>query len=166
MLKCISTPEVQKWGAETHLDAEEMKRKQDIGLSRGGKNTKIHALVDGLGNPIRLIFTGGEIHYSKKAVPLLKGFEIAGNAVLGDKAFGTVEVLTYIREHGAEVVIPPKSNAINPWNCDFHRYKERHLVECFFNKLKHFRRIATRYDKLSTMFQAFVYLAAIMIWLL
>jgi len=147
------------------LTAEEMTKKQDIGLSRGGKNTKIHALVDGLGNPIRLIFTGGEVHDSKEAVPLLEGFEIAGSAVLGDKAFGTVEILTYIRGHGAEVVIPPKSNTVEPWNCDFYHYKERHLVECFFNKLKHFRRVATRYDKLSAMFQAFTYLACIMIWL-
>ena len=157
---------MQKGGAEALLDAEEMKRKHDIGLSRGGKNTKIHALVDGLGNPIRLIFTGGEVHDSKEAVSLLEGLEIAGSAVLGDKAFGTVEVLTYIRGRGAEVVIPPKSNAVNPWACDFYHYKERHLVECFFNKLKHFRRVATRYDKLSTMFQAFVLLASIIIWLL
>lgn len=147
------------------MTAEEMKRKQDIGLSRGGKNTKIHALVDGLGNPIHLIFTGGEVHDSKEGVPLLEGFDLAGSAVLGDKAFGTTEILTYIRQHHGTVVIPPRSNASKPWDCDFHHYKERHLVECFFNKLKHFRRVATRYDKLSTMFQAFVYLACIMIWL-
>ena len=142
-----------------------MMKKQDIGLSRGGKNTKIHALVEGLGNPVRLIFTGGEVHDSKEAIPLLEGFDIAGSAILGDKAFGTIEILAYIRNHGGEVVIPPKSNAKEPWDCDYHRYKERHLAECFFNKLKHFRRVATRYNKLSSMFQAFVYLACIMIWL-
>jgi transposase len=142
-----------------------MKKKQDIGLSCGGKNTKIHAVVDGLGNPIRLIFTSGEVHDSKQGIPLLDGFDLSNSAVLGDKAFGTVEILTYIRSAGAEVVIPPKSNAKNPWECDYYRYKERHLVECFFNKIKHFRRIATRYDKLSSMFQAFVYLASIMLWL-
>lgn len=142
-----------------------MKKKQDIGLSRGGKNTKIHAVVDGLGNPVRLIFTSGEVSDSKQALPLLEGFELAGCAVLGDKAYGTVAILTYIREHDGIVVIPPKSNAKEPWDCDFYRYKERHLVECFFNKLKHFRRIATRYDKLTSMFQAFAFLASIMIWL-
>lgn len=135
-------------------------------MSRGGKNTKIHALVDGLGNPIRLIFTSGEVHDSKEAVPLLEGLEFSGSTVLGDKAFGTVEILTYIRGNNGTAVIPPKSNATDPWVCDFYRYKERHLVECFFNKLKHFRRIATRYDKLSSMFQAFVFLACIMLWLL
>ena len=142
-----------------------MKKKQDIGTSRGGKNTKIHAVVDGLGNPIRLIFTSGEVHDSKQGIPLLRGFDITNSAILGDKAFGTVEILTYIRNSGGEVVIPPKSNAVDPWEVDYSRYKERHLVECFFNKIKHFRRIATRYDKLSSMFQAFVYLAAIMLWL-
>ena len=142
-----------------------MKKKQDIGVSRGGKTTKIHALVDGLGNPIRLIFTGGEVNDSKKGVPLLEGFDINGTAVLGDKALGTVEIRTYIQDNGGIVVIPPKSNAIDPWECDFHYYKERHIVEVFFNKLKHYRRIATRYDKLGTMFQAFVFLACIMIWL-
>jgi transposase len=142
-----------------------MTKKQDIGLSRGGKNTKIHALVDGLGNPIRLIFTSGEVHDSIEGVPLLEGFNLSDSAVLGDKAFGTVEILTYIRSQGGTVIIPPKSNTRKPWECDYYRYKERHLVECFFNKLKHYRRIATRYDKLSTMFQAFVYLACIMIWL-
>jgi transposase len=134
------------------LTPEEMVKAQDIGVSRGGKNTKIHALVDVLGNPVRLIFTGGEVHDSKEGVPLLKGFDLNGNAVLGDKAFGTVEILTYIRTNGGMVVIPPKSNTSNPWDCDFHHYKERHVVECFFNKLKHFRRVATRYDKLSSMF--------------
>ncbi len=147
------------------MTAEEMKKKQDIGLSRGGKNTKVHALVDGLGNPIRLIFTSGEVHDSKEGVNLLEGFNLAQSAVLGDKAFGTVEILTYIRNQGGEAVIPPKSNTKEPWDCDYCHYKERHLVECFFNKLKHFRAVATRYSKLSSMFQAFTYLAAIMIWL-
>ena len=83
---------------------------------------------------------------------------------------GFSSVLRYnfsgMQDNNGEAVIPPKSNATNPWDCDFYHYKERHLVECFFNKLKHFRRVATRYDKLATMFQAFTYLACIMIWLL
>lgn len=70
------------------------------------------------------------------------------------------------REHEATVVIPPKSNAKEPWPVDYCLYKERHLVECFFQKIKWFRRVATRYDKLDKSFLAFVYMAAIMIWLL
>lgn len=61
----------------------------------------------------------------------------------------------------ATYTIPPKTNVSNPWKCNFHVYKERHLVECFFNKLKHFRRVATRYDKLAASFMAFTYIAAI-----
>ena len=85
--------------------------------------------------------------------------DIAGSNLLGDKAYGTKEILAYIDNHGATVVIPPKSNAKEP-------HKERHLVECFFQKIKWFRRVATRYDKLDKSFLAFVYMAAIMIWLL
>ena len=106
----------KKGATEVGLTSEEMKKQEDIGLSRGGKNTKIHALVDGLGNPIRLIFTSGEVHDSKKAVPLLEGLELAVSAVLGDKAFGIVEILSYIRENNGMVVIPPKSNAADPWD--------------------------------------------------
>ena len=72
----------------------------------------------------------------------------------------------YIQEHGATVVIPPKSNTKQPWAVDYYLYKERHLVECFFQKIKWFRRVATRFDKLDKSFLAFVYMAAIMIWLL
>ncbi len=66
---------------------------------------------------------------------------------------------------GASYCIPPKSNEKNPWDCDWWLYKERHLVECFFQKLKQFRRVATRYDKLAKRFLAFVQLACIMVWL-
>lgn len=83
--------------------------------------------------------------------------------MLADKAYGTKEILDYIQIRDGEYTIPPKSNATTPWRCDWWVYKERHLVECFFLKLKNFRRIATRYDKLATSFLAFVYLAAIFI---
>ncbi len=79
---------------------------------------------------------------------------------MGDKAYGSKKIRDYITEHGATYAIPPK-----PWVCDWWQYKERHLVECFFNKLKHFRRVATRYDKLISRFKTFVYLASIMILL-
>jgi transposase len=84
---------------------------------------------------------------------------------MGDKAYASKEIRDYITQHGATYAIPPKSNASNPWECDWWQYKERHLVECFFNKLKHFRRVATRYDKLIQRFKTFVYLAAVMILL-
>jgi transposase len=82
---------------------------------------------------------------------------------LGDKAYGTVAIREYITAHKASYTIPPKANTLKPWECDYYVYKERHLVECFFNKIKHFRRVATRYDKLATSFMAFAYIAAIFI---
>ncbi len=138
---------------------------QDIGVSRGGKNTKIHALVDGIGNPVKLFFTGGNVHDSAVAIDILSSVEISGSVVMGDKAYGSKEIRDYITEHGATYAIPPKANNPDPWDCDWWQYKERHLVECFFNKLKHFRRIATRYDKLISRFKTFTFLAAVMILL-
>lgn len=100
------------------------------------------------------------------AIELMNKTDIAGSNLLGDKAYGTKEILAYIGEQGATAVIPPKSNAKDPWQVDYCLYKERHLVECFFQKIKWFRCVATRYDKLDKSFLAFVYMAAIMIWLL
>jgi len=92
--------------------------------------------------------------------------DIVGSNLLGDKTYGTKEILAYIEEHGATVVIPPKSNSKEPWPVDYYLYKERHPAEYFFQKVKWFRRIVTRYDKLDKSFLVFVYIAAIMIWLL
>ena len=103
---------------------------------------------------------------SKPFLELMNKIDIEGSNVLGDKAYGTKEIRTYIKEHGAVVVIPPKSNTKDPWEVDYCLYKECHLVECFFQKIKWFRRIATRYDKLDKSFLSFVYMAACMIWLL
>ena len=122
--------------------------------------------MDGLGNPVVFLLSPGNDHDSVHAVELMEMTDITGANMLGDKAYGTKEILAYIKEHGASVVIPPKRNAKEPWEVDYYLYKERHLVECFFQKIKWFRRVATRYDKLDKSFLAFVYMAAIMIWLL
>ena len=112
------------------------------------------------------LLSPGNDHDSVHAVELMEMTDITGVNMLGDKAYGTKEILAYIKEQGATVVIPPKSNAKEPWEVDYYLYKERHLVERFFQKIKWFRRIATRYDKLDKSVLAFVYMAAIMIWLL
>ena len=137
-----------------------------VGRTKGGLNTKIHAIVDGLGNPVAFLLSPGNDNDSTHAIELMKKTDIAGGNLLGDKAYGTKDILAYIQKHGATVVIPPKSNTKEPWPVDYFLYKERHLVECFFQKIKWFRRVATRYDKLDVSFLAFVYMAAIMIWLL
>jgi transposase len=122
-------------------------------------------VVDALGNPIRLYFTGGNINDCKVAEDVLSGVDISGSIVMGDKAYGTQKIRDYITSHGATYAIPPKANTIEPWECDWWQYKERHLVECFFNKLKQFRRVATRYDKSLAHFKSFTFLASIMILL-
>lgn len=107
------------------------------------------------------MLTGGQAHDSKAAIEILSELEISGSNILGDKAYGTAKIREYITKHNAEYTIPPRENNPNPWFCDFWLYKERHLVECFFNKIKAFRRVATRYDKLASSFLAFVYVASI-----
>ena len=136
-----------------------------VGLTKGGLNTKLHAIVDGIGRPVVLLLSPGNDHDSTHAIELMERTSIENSNVLGDKAYGTNDILTYIKGHGANVVIPPKSNAKEPWDIDYCLYKERHFVECFFQKIKWFRRVATRYDKLDKSFLAFVTMAAIMIWL-
>ena len=137
-----------------------------VGRTKGGLNTKIHAIVDGLGNPVAFLLSPGNENDSTHAIELMRMIDIADSNLLADKAYGTKGILAYIKEHGATVVIPPKSNTKEPWEVDYCLYKERHLVECFFQKIKWFRRVATRYDKIDKSFLAFVYIAAIMIWLL
>lgn len=121
--------------------------------------------MDGLGNPVYFQLTGGNIHDATVAIDMLSRLDISDSTILADKAYGTNEILDYIQLQDGDDVIPPKSNTRNPWRCDWVLYKERHLVECFFLKLKQFRRVATRYDKLASSFLAFVYIAAIAILL-
>ena len=86
-----------------------------VGRTKGGLNTKIHAIVDGLGNPVAFLLSPGNENDSTHAIELMSMTDIAGSNLLGDKAYGTKEILAYIREQGAVVVIPPKSNAKEPW---------------------------------------------------
>jgi transposase len=99
------------------------------------------------------------------AVDVLSHVSLAGRMVIADRGYDTDEILVYIEDQDAKHTIPPKTSRLYQRKCDWWIYKERHLVECFFNKLKHFRRVATRYDKLSQSFFAFVLLASISILL-
>ncbi|WP_141506244.1 IS5 family transposase [Paenibacillus luteus] len=146
-------------GAKKKVEGHEVN--QHIGISRGGKTTKIHTVVDGLGNPIAFLLTGGQVYDTVPVMDLLQTLDITGSHILGDKAYGSETVRNWITAKQASYTIPPKANSQNPWKVDWYRYKERHLVECFFNKIKHFRRVATRYDKLAKSFLSFVYVAAI-----
>jgi transposase len=90
--------------------------------------------------------------------------DFAATHVIADKAYDTNQFRAFLAFR-SEAVIPSRGSRVEPIRHDEHRYKERHLVECFINKIKHFRRVATRYDKTIVSFLGFVTIAAFMIWL-
>lgn len=112
---------------------------------------------------MRLVLTGGEAHEAPQATALLKGFEV--EQVLGDKAYDSDVILQEVDAMGAEAVIPPRVNRLEPRTFDQELYKERHLVECFIGKIKQFRRCFSRFDKLARNFLSFLQFASILIWL-
>lgn len=127
-------------------------------------STKIHAIVDALGNPIGFHLTPGQAHDLDGADKLLPGIE--AEKVLADKAYDANErVIKPLIEAGKEPVIPPKSNRNDQRHYDGELYKARSLIENFFCRIKQFRAIATRYDKTACNFLAAIQLVASIIWL-
>ena len=134
-----------------------------MGKSRGGLTTKIHAAVDALGNPVRLLLTPGQASEYGQAEALLDGFTPC--QVLADKGYDSDAFVESIKAVGAEAVIPSRNNRLQPRPLDRHVYKDRNLVERFFQKLKQFRRIATRYERLAKNYQSMLSLVSAVIWL-
>ena len=112
---------------------------------------------------MRLIASPGQRNDIAFAHDLVNGFQ--SGATIADKAYDADHLIDSIDSRGAEAVIPPKRNRKEQRQYDADLYKERNIIERFFNKLKQFRRVATRYDKLLANFMGFVKLAAISIWL-
>jgi transposase len=125
--------------------------------------TKIHAIVDALGNPVAFSLTGGQVHDIGQAHPLLA--KVKPKALLADKAYDANALIETLESRKITPVIPSKSNRIEPRDTDYALYRERNLVERFFNIIKHFRGIATRYDKLANTFLGAIHLIAAVIWL-
>ena len=125
--------------------------------------TKIHMLADSLGRPLRFILTGGQAHDIVTAPALLDGMD--GAAVIADKAYDSNALRQIIADAGMLAVIPSKRLRKVPIPHDAILYKARNRIERCFNKLKHFRRFATRFDRRAIHFLAFIHLAATMIWM-
>ncbi len=138
---------------------------QAIGMSRGGKTSKIHMVVDGCGLPVFFTVTGGNIHDSSVAEHLLDSspdFEV----IIADKGYDKELLREKIRAKGSEPMIPRKINSkMGNDDMDWHLYKHRHLVENQFAKLKQYRAIATRFDKLKRNFESSVAIACAVQWL-
>ena len=136
---------------------------QATGITRGGLNTKIHAVCDALGNQLRFVLTPGQRHDSKPVPEWLGGLQ--AKALLADKAYDSDKIVQAAEKRGMQVIISCRVNRKEQRVLDRHRYKARHLVENLFQRMKVFRRVATRFDKLDVTFLGFVHIAGIMKWL-
>lgn len=125
--------------------------------------TKLHVAVDALGNPLRVILSAGQIADITQAGALIK--DQPAEFIVADKGYDADAFVETITAQGSQPVIPPRSNRIAPRTFDRHIYKSRNLIERFFNRIKQFRRIATRYDKLASSFLSFIHLACAFVWL-
>ena len=145
------------------LGRKKGEQKQAIGRSRGGRNTKIHAIADAKGRLLSILLSGGEAHDCPPAQRLIRRTK-RGKKLLGDKAYDSAELRQWLKERGTKAVIPNRSNRKQPFRFDKKSYKQRHLIENAFCRLKDFRRIATRYDRLARNFLASVCLVAAIVW--
>ena len=139
---------------------------QALGRSRGGFTTKIHVTVDGLGNPVRLHLTAGQESDIGQAVLLVEGLSFA--RIIADRGYAAQDFYDWVVAQQMEPVIPPHQRAKGekaerPY--DKWLYRERHLVECFINKIKHYRRVFSRFDKLASRYLGFLHFVSSLIWL-
>jgi transposase len=126
--------------------------------------TKIHAATDGLGRCVDFLLTEGQVHESTQIKTLLVGKEVEN--VIGDKAYDSNEIRVFIAGMGADAVIPCNASRKVCIDYDRHIYKERHLVENFFQFIKRFRRIGTRYEMKAQNYYGMITLACILQWLI
>ena len=136
-----------------------------LGRSRGGFGTKIHATTDALGNPLDFVLTGGQVHDATQGEALLSLTPEGAEMLVGDKGYDSDALVQAIEARGLEAVIPSRSNRTEPRKVDWFIYKERHLIECFFNKIKHYRRIFSRYEKTSRNYMGMLRFVSTLIWL-
>ena len=136
---------------------------QAIGRSRGGRTTKIHALTDARGRPVALTLTPGNAHDLDGALDLL-ALVATPRQLIADRAYDARRLREWLQQRGAEAVIPPNPTRKHPHAYNAKVYKSRNLIERMFCRLKDFRRVATRYDKLARNFIAGALIAATVVW--
>jgi transposase len=136
-----------------------------LGRSRGGFSTKIHARCDGKGRPLGFILTGGEIHDGQAFLALFRLLEDKIKAMIADKGYDADAIREELLFHGVEPVIPSKINRRETIPYDRDAYRERNLIERLFNKLKNWRRIATRFDKTAVSFLSFIQIISAKFWI-
>lgn len=136
---------------------------QALGRSRGGFTTKIHCITEALGLPLKFSLTPGQRHDVTQATHLTK--EFVGVPVLGDTAYCSYQFMDELIAKDCEPVIPSRINSKKPNEYDKFLYKERHQIECFFGKIKHFRRIFSRFEKSAASYMAFLHFVGTLIWL-
>jgi transposase len=135
-----------------------------IGRSRGGLSTKIRTMIDAPRNLVGFFLAGGQAHDLEDADHFLPSMQ--ADTLIADKAFDAdARVIAPLEAAGKAIVIPSKANRQSPREFDTEIYKERHLIENFFAKIKQFRAIATRYEKTKRNFLAAIHLVAAVIWL-
>ena len=142
---------------------KESQMEQALGRSKGGFTTKIHALVDALGNPIKFILTPGQRNEITQAESLIQ--DISHSTLLADKGYDSLAFINTVENQMCTPVIPARKNRRQQRDIDEYLYKERHLIECFFGYIKHYRRVFSRFDKTSLAFLAFLQFVSTFIWL-
>lgn len=137
--------------------------KECLGRSRGGFTTKIHALTDALENPLKFILTGGQRNDITQAIPLLE--QTIDTFVIADKGYDSNEFIEFLKIKNCTPVIPSRKNRKEPRDYDTFLYEDRNRIECFFGKIKQFRRIASRFEKSAESFLALIYFVGVLIWI-
>ena len=135
-----------------------------LGRLRGGFGTKIHAISDALGNPLNFVLTGGQASDIEQP-PLLELMPEGAKAIIGDKGYDSDALIQVVEVLGMGAVIPPRSNRDSPREVNWFAYKERYLIECFFNKIKHYRRISSRFEKLVRNYMGILLFVSTLVWL-
>lgn len=152
--------------AHQHASGARIGEERAIGTSRGGSTTKIHIITDASGNPINFEITGGQVHDSQVAEKLIDHLSDKAECFVADKAYDSDSIRKYANSKGIRPNIPQRSNNKNKdKNFDSYIYKLRHLVENLFARLKHYRSIATRFEKLARNFKSILFLACSLVWM-